>query len=326
MANRFKKGRKSSNDINIMERRGNEEDVDILDDWMNEDINESSFMPIDRDKEDTNILQFQKTGDTRILEEVYLNRVQTLEIWASRYYYLAGSSEDMFSELIQVFLKAVNGYKKKRKRKTSINGKLTNLSTPFNTYLWYSLTNHVLNLKSGARAKKRRSIGYDGPLNNMILSLDFQYKDGDGSDRTLKDAISNDLSMAIHCDNESIHMKEILKIMSNGDPRIHKFLTKLSGGYSLAAAIQDCKTVSGKILLDVNQANKFGGAKKYNSTVSNIIAERRKIKEPFKVVNYYVNKRYLYYSIELKKTEEADYVMKIVRLLKKNKDKYIKQK
>jgi len=158
MANRFKKGRNNKNDINIAESRDSEEDNDLVDNWMNEEINAPSFTPIDRDKEDASVLQFQKTGNVKILEEVYLGRVQTLKIWASRYYYLACAhnkhlgSEEMFSELIQVFLKAVNGYKKKRK--SDINGKSTWLSTPFNTYLWYSLTNYVRNLKSGARAKR----------------------------------------------------------------------------------------------------------------------------------------------------------------------------
>jgi len=326
MANKFKKGIKHSSDINIKEIRNSEEDLDLLGDWMNEDVNESSFIPIDRDKEDENVLKFQKTGDTRILEEVYLNRVQTLEIWAGRYYYLSCAnnkhlgSEDMFSELLQVFLKAVNGYKKRRK--SNSEGKSTWLSTPFNTYLWYSITNYVRNLKSGARAKKRRSIGYEGPLNSMVLSFEEPFSNSSGSDRTLQDIISNDLGMATHHDNESIHMKEILKIMSKDDPRIHRFLTKLSGGYSLASAIQDCKTVSGRIRLDNNQAKKLGESRRYNLMVSNLISDRRNIKESFKVLDYSVNKRYLHYSIELKKTEEADFVMKMVRLLKKNKDKY----
>jgi len=157
----------------------------------------------------------------------------------------------------------------------------------------------------------------------MILSFDKPVSNSEGSERTLHDAISNDLSMAIGYDDESIHMKEILKFMSNDDPRIHKFLTKLSEGYSLAAAIKDCKTVSGRVKLDEKQAKKFGGAKRYNRIVSDLVSDRHNIKESFKVVNYLVNKRYLHYSIELKKTEEADFVMKIVRLLKKNKDKYI---
>lgn len=299
-------------------------DGDLVDDWMSTpEVQESSFIPIDREKEDKAVLAFQKTGDLKGMEEVYLNRVQTLEIWASRYHYLAGGSEDMYSELIQVFMKAVNGYKKKRK--CEVNGKTVWKKTPFNTYLWYSIANYVRNLKSGKRAKKRRAIGYDGPLSSMILSLDFQYKDREGSETSLKDVISEDLSMAIHHNDEPIHLKEMLKVMSDDDPVVYKFLTKLCDGYSLAAAVKDCKTVSGRVRLNKAQVKKFGTSRRYNRMVSNLISDRHNIKDSFKLIGYSVNKSYLHYSIEMKKTAEADAVMKTVRQLKKNKEYYMKK-
>ena len=296
------------------------EDTECDNDWMHEDIPMNSFTPIDRDEEDENILKFQETGDVKILEKVYLNRVQTLEIWASKFHYLAESSEDMFSELIQVFLKAVNGYKKKRK---GVNkGKTIWLSTPFNTYLWYSLTNYIRNIKNSKRAKKRRAIGYNGPLNGMVLSLDLPYRDKEGSEMSLKDVVSNDLNMSVHHDNDSMHLKETLAIMSKDNPTMYNFLIKLSGGHSLTSAIKDCKTISGKIKLNNQQIQKLKALRRYNKMVTNLIMDKHKINKPFKIVEYSVNNNFLHYSIEMHKTQETDFIMKMVRQLKKNKEYY----
>lgn len=297
-------------------------DHDIIDDWMTTGDNmESSFIPIDRDKEDINVLEFQRTGDLMIMEGLYLNRVQTLEIWASRYGYLNGGIEDMFSELVQVFLKAVNGYKKKRK--CNVNGKCVIKTTPFNTYLWYSIVNYIRNLKSGKRAKKRRAIGYEGSLSNMIISIESPYFNKDGSETRLIDFISEDLKMAVRHNNDVINLKEVLEIMSNKDLTFKKFLKKICDGHSLASAIKDCKTLSGKVKLNKSQCEKFKTSKKYNRIVSKLITNRHKIKYSFKLIKYTVNKNYLHYSIELNKTKEVDIILKMVRLLKKNKDRYI---
>lgn len=299
-------------------------DYDIIDDWMKEEnVPESTFVPIDRDKEDKGVLEFQKTGNVEVMEELYLNRVQTLEIWASRYHYLSESSEDMFSELVAVFLKAVNGYKKRRKN--NIKGKVVWTSTPFNTYLWYSIANYIRNLKSSKRAKKRRSVGYDGPLSSMVLSLDFQYKDREGSSTSLKDIVSEDLTLASHHDTEPLCLEETLKMMSGADPVVHNFLTKLCSGYSMASAVKSCKTINGRVRLDKKQIKKFRVSRRYNRMVSDLISNRHKIKDTFKLVNYHVDKSYLYYSIEMKKTDEADIVMKAVRALKKNRESYLKR-
>ena len=82
--------------------------------------------------ENLSVMKFQKTGDLKVLEELYLNRVPTLNYWARKNRHLDGNSfNDIKSELTRIFLKAVKQYKVTRA--TKVDGKRKTAKTDFNT-------------------------------------------------------------------------------------------------------------------------------------------------------------------------------------------------
>jgi len=70
------------------------------------DIDDDGPVAIDRYQEDSAVEQFQKTGDLKILEEVYRARIPTIRSWANKHYYpgLTFSVEDLFEDLSHMFI------------------------------------------------------------------------------------------------------------------------------------------------------------------------------------------------------------------------------
>ena len=130
------------------------------------------FINIDRIKENNDVMRFQKTNDDVILEEIFHQRVPTLQIWARRYSYLTkNDSKDMFQEFTVHFMKAVRAYQKNKGH--------------FNTFLYRTLLNCVRNIISNKKAKKRRPHSEDpDSINDFMLSLDFDYSAKNGSEST----------------------------------------------------------------------------------------------------------------------------------------------
>lgn len=272
-------------------------------------INKIGHVVIDRDEEDRDVLEFQKTGDMKLLEKVYLNRIPTLWYWTNKYYYpgLMASANDLFSELAVVFVKAAEHY----------DGRAA-----FNTCLYTFFDNRIKNIKSGKYAKKRISEEYKGPLVNMVLSLDYSYNDKDGTEVTLKDVIpSKETLNKVHVARD--HMfNETINILSTGDDKTRKFLEKLGGGESMSSILKEYRTRTGSIKISRNQAKKIGDHSK--RAVKKII--KKNVEDKFELVNYKVkNCSTLDYEIELKKTKEADEVMRTIRELRKNKEYYLEK-
>jgi len=282
-------------------------------DWM--DINdELSFPQVDKKKENENVICFQKTGNKTILEELYEERVPTLQVWARKYYYLKDSKEDMFQELTQVFIRTVHGYRSKRKCK--VGRKTVLRSTPFNTYLWYSLGNYVKNLNSGLHAKKRTPKGVSG---NFLLSLDYSYKDGD-SETTLKDRLSNSMTSKENS-LDRIYFDEALDLLSYKDKKVKSFLKKIGDGTNITALLKECRKSNGKIKISKVDSKNLNVKRRHNRMVKNLIKKKGKIGVKFSLLSYQIEKpSFLCYEIEFKKSSEADYVAKIIRKLRKNQD------
>lgn len=266
---------------------------------------------IDRDEEDRDVTTFQKTGDITVFERVYENRIPTLQIWARRYYYLMGNVDDMFGEFSLYFTKAVKKYDHNR--------------GAFNTCLYTFLINCVRNIMNGKRAKKRKPINADpNSMNNHILSLDYGYNDKDGSGNTLKDIISDTVSDGTNI-SDSINLEDTIGILSKKDPKIQAFLRKLSGGDTLASIIKSIKTKKGKIKISVHEAKKINKAKKRKNIVIEFIKDRTDIgDDKFSLLNYHIETNSdLHYTVEMKKTQESDLIMKALRKIRKDKDLFL---
>ena len=270
----------------------------------------SSIIIIDRDEEDRDVIRFQKTGDMKILEKVYRNRIPTLRSWANKNFYpgLIASVEDLFSELSIVFLKAAEFYDKKRGN--------------FNTCLWNFMENRIKNIKSSKHAKKRVSENYTGPLSGMILSLDFPYSDKDGSALTLKDVIPSDASASDNFVLKDTIFDETVTVLSEDNPLFKEFLLKVSEGGSLASLMKEYKTRKGKITLSKQQAHKLA-QRKSKKFATSLIRMQKDIQGDFSLSNYTIEGSELGYEIELKKTTETDNILKTIRELRKNKDAYL---
>ena len=265
---------------------------------------------IDRDEEDKQILEFQKTGDLKLLEKVYINRIPTLRHWVSKHYYpgLIASPNDLFGELAIVFMKAAEKY----------DGRAS-----FNTCLFTFFVNRIKNIKSGKYAKKRISEEYKGPLSNMILSLDYSYNDKDGSEVTLKDVIPLNDSLDKHYLVKNHMLDETINILSENDDKVKGLLTKISDGSSLTSLLKEYKTRTGNITVSSYQAKRIN--KNSKRLVKKLLKKIGKINDKFNLVKYSVQDCVVSYEIELKKTPEADEVMRTIRDLRKNKEFYLEK-
>lgn len=272
-------------------------------------LNNDKEIVIDRDQEDSDVTRFQKTGDLNLLERVYKNRIPTLKSWASKNYYpgLTNSVEDLFEDLSVVFVKAAQKYNRRR--------------GAFNTCLFTFLLNRIKNLHNSKYAKKRISDEYDGPLNGMILSLDFSYNDSDGSELTLKDIIPSKMKA-----EDSLDFRDVLSFISKGDPLLLGFFKKLCDGNSLAFLLKEYKTRNGFIDLLNKDEFKRLSERKSKKAVSEIIKSRNAIDGDFKLLDYELvkgSKNGLKYTVEMRKTKETDSIIKFIRDLKKHKEYYM---
>ena len=269
----------------------------------------AKFPELDREQEDNDIMEFQKTQDLKILERAFKNRIPTLKIWAKQNFYpgLTSSEDDLYAELSYVFVKAATKYDNRR--------------GSFNTLLYTFFLNRIKNLKSSRYAKKRRSDEFAESLSGMILSLDYSYNDKDGSLLTLKDMLANEETMDRSYISKNVTLEETVRILSSEDPVLKSFFLKLSEGGSMAALLKEYRTKKGEIAIDNTNAKKL---KRYkcNKVVSELIKED--IVGTFKLLSYEINEsNKLTYQVELKKTEETDKIVKALRNIKKNKDSIV---
>lgn len=273
----------------------------------------SVFASIDRKKENNQVVHFQNTGDSKIFEEIFTTRVPTLQIWARRYSYLMDcrdkivAKEDMFGELSKYFTKAVYTYKKQK--------------GSFNTCLFTYLLNCVRNLQISKRAKKRLPKGMDAnAMTNFILSLDHSYNDKDGDNKnTLGDIVSGQMKQN---DNvvDQINFNETLDVISNGDSNIKGFLRKLGDGNTLSSLLKECKMVKGSIKIGKKQFNYLKDTVKYKRIVSDLIKKATNNEDAFSIVEYHVGGACrLYYTMEMHKTDDSNYILKIIRKLRRDK-------
>ncbi len=266
-----------------------------------------SFVEIDRDQEDKDVVLFQKTGDKEIFEKLYKNRIPTLQIWARQYFYLMDSKEDMFGELSHYFYKAIINYEKNK--------------GSFNTCLYTFLIYHIRNLHIGKNAKKRLPLFMDGEINkyNFMLSLEYKYNDKNGSVNTLKDVIPDSKNKPDDT-LKKMDLEETVSYLSHGSPIVKGFLRKISDGSTLASALKEYKTKTGFISIGRRLAKKIEDKRNCKNLVKEIIKDKVNV-DRFALIDYYVGKyNKLCYTIEMKKTQEANIILKAIRRFRKNKE------
>lgn len=265
---------------------------------------EHKSIVIDRNQEDKDVVEFQKTGDMRLLEKLYNNRIPTLKVWATKHYYpgLAISQDDLFEELSVVFVKAAQKFDKSRGN--------------FNTCLFNFLLNRIKNMKNGMHAKKRVSETYDGPRSGMVLSLDYTYNDKDGSDITLKDVIPDP-----EYDAKKMPIDDTVEVLSGGNSVLRDFLHKVSNGESVSNLLKEAKQKEGTFKLNQVSISKIKTASK--KAIKEFLKDNNIFDQEFEVVEYQLNGTELSFKVQLRKTKEYDIISKAIRNFKKNKHQYI---
>jgi len=271
-----------------------------------------------RKQENNDVIKFQKTRDQALLEKIYLNRIPTLKVWSNRFYYLAETkeSEDLFSELSQVFIKTLDGYKHKRKIK--INGKTISKKTPFNTYLYYSLDNYIKNLRNSKNAKKRTPLDEEGNSipQHFVLSLNYGYDGKNNVDGTLMDVIEKSLSVENNI-LKNMSFEEMLCILSESNPQFKETLRKIAHGHTINALIKDCNKENGFVLSGMKNVGK--------RMVKKIIRKNNGISESFNLLDYTVKNNGIAYVIQYKTKNRVNNILKMLRYFKKNKHHLMKK-
>lgn len=276
--------------------------------WTNEE--KKAFVPIDKNQENKDVVDFQKHGNREIFERIYENRIPTLKIWSKKYYYLTDSADDMFGELSFCFSKAVSTYDKKRGH--------------FNTWLYTLLQNCVRNIRNGKKAKKRKPLGADPEsISTFTLSLDYNYNTKDGGDSTLKDILADELGEEGGVIDQ-MNLDETIDILAKKDPQVKVFLKRLGHGNTLSSLIKELKMKKGYVTLSKTQARtiskRLEEKKSCKRIVSDILKDKTDIGK-FHLVDCKVTpSNRLYYTVELHKTQEADSMMKTIRSIRKDKN------
>jgi len=278
----------------------------------------NAFKRIDRKQEVLDVLEYQKNGDEILFEKLYNNRIQTLQIWARKYYYVGASREDVFTDLSAVFFKAVVKFVEKK----LVNGKMKRMPA-FNTYLFTSLKHHVINQWNKKRVNKRTTI--EGiPGEDLTLSLDFPY-DHNGSNCTLIDIVPNKKGKDSVI--EEIAIKDAINVLSQNKPELKEFLVNLSKDEKITTLLKTLKRTKGRLRLMNKQMTSFEKKDEDSrfSHIDRLIRERKSLKEEFEVIGYEIKGNFVNYEIELNKTDRHSKISKEIRNLRKNKEYYLKK-
>ena len=110
-----------------------------------------------RCQEDQLVLEYQKTGSADIFLKIYEPRLPTIRYLAKKYH---GLTEDMQSEVLTVFMRALRGF-----------GRCVGPKKSFNTYFYTALLNHVKNLNKSKHREKRTTLDGRDP-EEVTTSLD----------------------------------------------------------------------------------------------------------------------------------------------------------
>jgi len=276
---------------------------------------------INRDEEDSDVITFQKTKDTKIFEKIYVNRIPTLKYLSKKYAHLYDGKEDMYGFLNVIFVNCVNGYQKERTK--VVNGKTKLLKTQFNTYFYTSVLNRIVNIITSKNAQKRTPIAQidnEGEViqNNQTLSLDYEYYSKNEDNADLKKIVADDCMIGHFNPVDKMLLEETVNVLSDDDTIMKSFFTKISEGHSVSSIIRDLKTRRGSVGLSDKEIESI----KHNiPSIMSIIANIEG--NEFDLIDCNISNNKLTYVIELLKTSETDYILKNIRKIRNEKLRYL---
>jgi len=160
-------------------------------------------------------------------------------------------------------------------------------------------------------------------VHNFVYSLEHPYNNGNQENGTLQDFISDQI-ITKECISRNMNFQEMIQVLSNNNPSMKAFLIKVCSGNSITSAIKEMKKRQGGIKISKSLFKKINSGRRVKRLVKEIISNG--INDDFKLLSYHLCKgNKLQYTIEMKKTKDTDYVSKMLRKIKTNKEKILER-
>lgn len=256
----------------------------------------NEFKSPDRKEEDRLVAYFQKTGDKETHNKLFEIRKSTIAVWARKYAWVCGSEEDLFSELSMIWLKCIQKYKysadirpvrtKEGHLVKDENNEVKTVfkRTPFNTFIFTSFKNHILNIIKKKYSKKRLDDNGD-PIEFGMRSLDFEYgEEGEGASfYELYEDKSAEMDFA------KISADWIIEEISRGDEQVQQVLKKFINDGAVKDIKTACKLKEGVLALKkCDRDILIAGGMRAHQYLKSMILNSGKYGSDFQVSNYQI--------------------------------------
>ena len=300
---------------------------------MDQKPSKSNFKRVNRKKEDEMVVSYQTNGSQSVLEELYQLREPTLKVWAKKFSYLKMEEEDLFAETVSIWLKCINSYEyepQQRILKTKDghilydeqgNAQTQWKRTPFNTFLFTSLRNHLRNLyKRNYSKKKTDDNGNSIDLN--LISIDCEHEDGDSNKLS---SLKNTLVGKDSLPSEVALVRDLVDDIADGDKDVHYVLKKFVSDCHYKKIASACQYDEGRVAVDNKDADIFInniGSKDARDKVIEMIDGSNRYAKGYYLLNFKFNKENNTVSFEVKR-KDTSVLRKTIRVLKKYREKII---
>jgi hypothetical protein len=282
---------------------------------------------IDRDEEDKLIQEYKKTKDEKTLLQLYGLREQTLAYWTRRYSYLSDNMEELFSDFRSVWFRCVERYEygarqrvvKDRKGRLVLDkgGKTKKRlkRTPFNTYLYTSLTYWVRNLIKKRYSKKRTDI-HGIPSTDILVSMDGDIGTSSTEPFTLHDILTKKIPHV----SSDMSTDEIIDLFADGDAEIKRAMGLLAYDPNVKKLSVAARMKSGEFNISKREQDALVNRKKRSiSALKQRIKKMGTCGSDFKLMSYQVFEGYVSYEVL---TKDMRLFNKIVKKVQSKKNRF----
>jgi len=292
----------------------------------------SVFVAVDRDREDCLVNEYQTTQDAKTLQSLYEMRKQTLQIFSKKYKHLNMNNEDVFSEASMIWMKCVNQYEYKPKKRTvkTKGGKVVIdqkgrqktvfKRTPFNTFLYSSLLHHMSNIYKRQHSKKR--VDKNGnPQEQNLISIDYEYEtcSNNSSSVSLKDMLICDLPLPY----SRISVENTIEEISEKDDDIKDALVRFVSDGHIKKISSACQNIVDRVAIYGKDIKIFNGHRgTARKRLKNIIKHSNKYSIGYKLINFRYDDNAKVVTFEVRRSDTV-VLRKTIKALEKYRQKLV---
>lgn len=250
---------------------------------------DTAFVP----HEETLVLQYRRTADARVLEQLHALRERSLRRLAQKNAHHADSGDDLFSELKTVWLNCISGYNPKAQadRKSS-----------FDSYLNTALRNYI--------AKTIRKKYADKRMDNSGVTVESTMASLDQETEKLRDLfLTQDAEAPGTLDQQSV-----IDSIAGRDNVVRAALQMFANDTHIKTLHRACKLKSGT--LRINKANRDALAHIDRAVaikrMRELIKQSKRFPRGFVLLNYQVYVRFV--KFEVRDRDDAVYERVLVAI------------